>query len=72
VRYRRRTGTHDALANEPGWQEFTGTVAGPSLHDVHTDTTWTPIRPSDATGDTPVQLVRARDILDAKETPDGT
>ncbi|WP_328610226.1 hypothetical protein OG943_14225 [Amycolatopsis sp. NBC_00345] len=69
MRYRRRTGTHDSLVNEPGWQELTGTVAGPSLHDVHANTTWTPIRPSDNTA---IQLIRAQDILDAKETPDAT
>jgi hypothetical protein len=62
VRYRRRT--DDSLQD---WQEFTGTIAGPSLRDVHTDTTWTPVRPSGAGEYTPVQLVRGQDILEAQE-----
>jgi hypothetical protein len=66
VRYRRRT--HDSVQD---WQEFTGTIAGPSLRDVHTDTTWTPVLPSGAGEYTPVQLVRGRDILEAQEGPDG-
>jgi hypothetical protein len=65
VRYRRRT--HDSLQD---WQEFTGTIAGPSLRDVHKDTTWTPVLPSDAGEYTPVQLVRERDILEVREGPE--
>jgi hypothetical protein len=62
----------------PGWrvryhgsrprssQERIGTVAGPSLRDEHTGITWVPVRPFRATPQTPVRLVRATDILDAR------
>lgn len=44
---------------------MTGVVAGRGLRDVHTNTTWVPVRPDDAPEDTPARLVRATDILDA-------
>ncbi|MEV6899231.1 hypothetical protein [Amycolatopsis sp. NPDC051372] len=59
----RRTARESA---EPLWQEKTGTIAGRSLRDEHTSTTWVPVRPRGAAADTPVSLVRATDILDAR------
>jgi hypothetical protein len=60
VRYRRRrqpvAAAHDLI----------GTIAGPSLRDEHTSTTWVPVRPRAAAPDTPPSLVRAQDILDAR------
>ncbi|MDT7796754.1 MAG: hypothetical protein QOI78_187 [Actinomycetota bacterium] len=64
----------------PGWQvryrgrgdqagasrERIGTIAGPSLRDEHTSTTWVRVRPFCATPDTPLRLIRATDILDAR------
>jgi len=62
----------------PGWQvryrrkfpvtahDLFGTIAGPSLRDEHTSTTWVPVRPRTAAPDTPPNLVRAQDILDAR------
>ena len=73
VSYRCRThrGTRDA-ANipAPDWREQDGTVAGRSLRDEHTGTTWVPVRPHEAAPDAPADLVRATDILDAR--PPGT
>jgi hypothetical protein len=64
VRYRGR--------REQGWpgaaesRERIGTIAGPSLRDEHTSTTWVRVRPFCATPDTPLRLVRSTDILDAR------
>lgn len=46
-----------------------GTVVGPALRDVHTDTVWVPVRPLDVpiVSDTPPTLVRGRDIIDVAE-----
>ncbi|WP_158633112.1 hypothetical protein [Amycolatopsis sp. WAC 01376] len=43
----------------------TGTVAGCSLRDEHTGTTWVPVRPDGVPTDAPARVVRATDILDA-------
>lgn len=59
----------------PGWQvryrgrpERTafGTIAGPALRDEHTGTTWVAVRPFRAAPKTPLKLVRAKDIIDAR------
>lgn len=46
-----------------------GTVVGPALRDVNTDTVWVPVRPIDVpiTSDTPPTLVRGHDIIDVTE-----
>lgn len=46
-----------------------GTVVGPTLRDVHTDTVWVPVRPIDVpiASDTPPTVVRGRDIIDVTE-----
>jgi hypothetical protein len=64
VRYRGRP-ERDATGRRAA-PERIGTVAGPSLRDEHTSTTWVPIRPHRAAPDTPSRLVRATDILDAR------
>jgi len=67
VRYRYRTGrARPASCATPVWNEHLGTVAGHSLRDEHTSTTWVPVRPHGSATDTPVSLVRATDILDAR------
>jgi len=67
VRYRSRVGrTRPASCSAPLWREHVGTVAGHSLRDEHTSTTWVPVRPQGAASDEPVSLVRATDILDAQ------
>jgi hypothetical protein len=48
------------------WCEHVGTVAGRSLRDEHTSTTWVPVRRQGAASDEQVSLVRATDILDAR------
>lgn len=65
MRYRCRVRRAAKESAEPAWQEKTGTIAGRSLRDEHTSTTWVPVRPRGAAADTPVSLVRATDILDA-------
>jgi hypothetical protein len=62
VRYRRRCVT----STGPIWLEAVGVVSGPCLRDVHTNTTWVPLRPRDAAPDMPPQLVRATDFLYAE------
>ncbi|WIV56048.1 hypothetical protein [Amycolatopsis nalaikhensis] len=47
-------------------RECIGTIAGPSLRDEHTGTTWVPVRPYRAAPRTRSRLVRATDILDAR------
>ncbi|MFJ1758791.1 hypothetical protein ACIOD2_00660 [Amycolatopsis sp. NPDC088138] len=64
VHYRHRA--RPASCANPEWHERVGTVAGRSLRDEHTSTTWVPVRPCDSPSDTPVSLVRATDILDAR------
>lgn len=69
VRYRSRApraGSGSGARTTPTWREHLGTVAGRSLRDEHTSTTWVPVRPRGATTDTPASLVRATDILDAR------
>jgi hypothetical protein len=61
-----RGGREAANVPAPDWQERGGTVAGRSLRDEHTGTTWVPIRPYEAAQDSPADLVRATDILDAR------
>ncbi|GAA1939569.1 hypothetical protein [Amycolatopsis minnesotensis] len=67
VRYRERAYPMRRRPGEPNtrWCETTGVVIGRGLRDVHTNTTWVPVRPDDAPEDTPARLVRATDILDA-------
>jgi hypothetical protein len=65
VHYRYRRRARPASCAAPEWHERVGTVAGRSLRDEHTSTTWVPVRPHDCPTDTPVSLVRATDILDA-------
>lgn len=76
--YRAASGSYGSSARgsaakvpAPGWQERGGTVAGRSLRDEHTGTTWVPVRPYEAAADSPADLVRATDILDARppDTP---
>lgn len=43
----------------------TGTVTGSCLHDVHTNTTWVPVRATEDGPDIPSQLVRSADVIDA-------
>lgn len=65
VRYRTRAGrTDEASYAAPLWREHVGTVAGHSLRDEHTSTTWVPVRRNGAAADEPAGLVRATDILD--------
>ncbi|WP_326836367.1 hypothetical protein VSH64_15890 [Amycolatopsis rhabdoformis] len=52
------------------WQERSGTIAGRSLRDEHTSTTWVPVRQRDTAPDAPVNLVRATDILHAEPPGD--
>jgi hypothetical protein len=68
VRYRgRREQTPPgAGAGAGASRERIGTIAGPSLRDEHTSTTWVRVRPFCATPDTPLRLVRSTDILDAR------
>jgi hypothetical protein len=67
VRYRgRRARTAPGPAGSRAGQERIGTIAGPTLRDEHTGTTWVAIRPFCAAPDTPLKLVRATDILDAR------
>ncbi|WP_326954261.1 hypothetical protein [Amycolatopsis sp. NBC_01286] len=66
-RFRGRVGrARSASCATPVWHERLGTVAGHSLRDEHTSTTWVPVRPQGCATDTPVSLVRATDILDAR------
>jgi len=64
VRYRHRAGR--ASRATPAWRETVGTVAGRSLRDEHTSTTWVPIRRQGSASDAQISLVRATDILDAR------
>ncbi|MBE1496105.1 hypothetical protein H4696_003205 [Amycolatopsis lexingtonensis] len=64
VRYRHRAGR--ASRATPAGRENFGTVAGRSLRDEHTSTTWVPIRRQGSAADEQVSLVRATDILDAR------
>ncbi|SED63278.1 hypothetical protein SAMN04489727_8665 [Amycolatopsis tolypomycina] len=67
VRYRgRREGTALGFASPRARQDRIGTVAGPSLRAEHTGTTWVPVRPFCAVSGTPLKLVRATDIIDAR------
>lgn len=66
VRYRSRAPRSTSGVGTPAWRERLGTVAGRSLRDEHTSTTWVPVRPRGASTDTPASLVRATDILDAR------
>jgi hypothetical protein len=64
VRYRgRREPTIPGMRTS---RERIGTIAGPSLRDEHTSTTWVRVRPFRATPETPLRLVRSTDILDAR------
>ncbi|WP_370962522.1 hypothetical protein [Amycolatopsis sp. cg9] len=60
VRYRSRG--HAGVAAH----DLIGTIAGPSLRDEHTSTTWVPVRPRGAAPDVPPTLVRSQDVLDAR------
>jgi hypothetical protein len=68
VRYRSRSHRNSPgrRSSVPTWTELTGTVTGRSLLDLHTSTTWVPVRSHDAALDTPARLVRAADILDSR------
>lgn len=68
VRYRgrRRERTASAAAGPRAGQERIGTIAGPTLRDEHTGTTWVAVRPFCAAPHTPLRLVRATDIIDAR------
>ncbi|WP_410645590.1 hypothetical protein [Amycolatopsis sp. lyj-346] len=67
VRYRSRVGqTGPATRWAPLWREHVGIVAGHSLRDEHTSTTWVPVRPPGAASDEQASLVRATDIVDAR------
>jgi hypothetical protein len=72
IRYRRRAGrAKPASCAAPVWGEHAGTVAGRSLRDEHTSTTWVPVRPQGAAADGQVSLVRATDIVDARPPGSG-
>ncbi|MEV7099763.1 hypothetical protein AB0M80_43810 [Amycolatopsis sp. NPDC051045] len=72
VRYRRRADrAHPASRTAPLWSEHAGTVAGYSLRDEHTSTTWVPIRPRGSAADEQVSLVRATDIVDGRPPGSG-
>lgn len=71
VRYRCRVRRAARDSAEPSWQEKTGTIVGRGLRDEHTSTTWVPVRPRGTAADTPVSLVRATDILDARPPSGG-
>jgi hypothetical protein len=67
VRYRRRRGrTALGAAGPRVGQERIGTIAGPTLRDEHTGTTWVAVRPFCAAPHTPLRMVRATDIIDAR------
>ncbi len=71
VRYRgRQERTALGVAGPRAGQERIGTIAGPSLRAEHTGTTWVPIRPFCAVSGTPLTLVRATDIIDARPPDD--
>ncbi|WP_326958742.1 hypothetical protein [Amycolatopsis sp. NBC_01286] len=64
VRYRgRREPSMPGLRTS---RERIGTIAGPTLRDEHTCTTWVRVRPFRAAPGTPLRLVRSTDILDAR------
>lgn len=54
-----------------GRSAVTGNVAGHSLRDEHTSTTWVPIRRQGSAADEQVSLVRATDILDGRPPGSG-
>ncbi|WP_410625803.1 hypothetical protein [Amycolatopsis sp. cmx-8-4] len=64
VRYRGRR--EPSMPGLPASRERIGTIAGPSLRDEHTSTTWVRVRPFRAAPGTPLRLVRSTDILDAR------
>jgi hypothetical protein len=66
IRYRYRGRPGRPSGSTPVWRERVGTVAGHSLRDEHTSTTWIPVRPRGCAADTPVSLVRATDVLDGR------
>ncbi|MEU4520362.1 hypothetical protein AB0F52_16895 [Amycolatopsis sp. NPDC024027] len=67
VRYRgRRSPTVSGTNGPRTGQERIGTIAGPTLRDEHTGTTWVAVRPFCAAPHTPRRLVRANDIIDAQ------
>jgi hypothetical protein len=67
VRYRGRPERTAFGASGPhADQERIGTIAGPALRDEHTGTTWVAVRPFCAAPHTPLKLVRAKDIIDAR------
>ena len=66
VRYRRRTHRDSPCPATQAKLEEIGTVAGCSLRDEHTGTTWVPIRADSAPAGAPAHVVRAADILDAE------
>lgn len=69
VRYRgRRERPAPGMAGLRAEQERIGTIAGPALRDENTGTTWVPVRPFCAAPNTPLKLVRANDILDARSS----
>jgi hypothetical protein len=75
VRYRGRRPRTVFGTNAPRTgQERIGTIAGPTLRDEHTGTTWVAVRPFCAAPHTPLRLVRAKDIIDAQppDEPDPT
>ncbi|WP_326943812.1 hypothetical protein OHS58_27025 [Amycolatopsis sp. NBC_00348] len=64
VRYRgRREPSMPGLRTS---RERIGTIAGPTLRDEHTCTTWVRVRPFRAAPGTPLRLVRSTDIVDAR------
>jgi hypothetical protein len=67
VRYRgRRERTAFGAGDPRVGQERIGTIAGPTLRDEHTGATWVAVRPFCAAPHTPLRLVRATDIIDAR------
>lgn len=70
VRYRAYRTHRSPDTRNAATSETTGVVTGRGLRDVHTNTTWVPVRPDDTPEDTPARLVRATDILDATPPDD--
>ena len=64
VAFRCRTkGSRRSPPAAQAWFEVAGTITGCGLRDLHTGTTWIPVRVNGATADSLGRVVRVTDIL---------